>query len=162
VSTVPRGDTYVVQPNDNFSTISEKLYGTSSYFKALQEHNKAKFPHADRLRTGDIVATPAVDVLRQNYPKLCPLQNHLPLPGRSSSFASQRGGRVYVVEEGDTLFDIARFELGKATRWAEIYELNKDVIGEDFNHLRPGTQLTLPAEMQDDTFTRRPSVSVPR
>jgi nucleoid-associated protein YgaU len=85
------------------------------------------------------------------------------LPGRSSSLASQRvGGRSYVVEEGDTLFDIARFELGKATRWAELYELNKDVIGEDFNHLRPGTQLLLPNETSDDSFTRRPGSSVSR
>jgi nucleoid-associated protein YgaU len=160
---VHRGETYVVEPNDSFSTISEKLYGTASYFKALQEHNKAKFPRPDRLRTGDVVSTPSAETLLQKYPNLCPRPNHLPLPGRSSTLTSQRGsGRVYVVEEGDTLFDIARLELGKATRWAEIYELNKDVIGEDFNHLRPGTQLVLPAEARDDSFTRRPGVSLPR
>ena len=46
-----------------------------------------------------------------------------------------------------TLFDIARYELGKATRWAEIYQLNRDQIGADFNHLRPGTQLVLPEDL---------------
>ena len=55
-----------------------------------------------------------------------------------------RGGRTYTVAEGDTLFNIARYELGKASRWAEIYELNRDVLGKDFNYLIPGTQLAMP------------------
>lgn len=162
-ATIQRGDSYVVEPNDSFSSISTKVYGTDAYFKALHEHNKARFPRADQLRTGDVVATPSAEMLTQKYPGLCPKASHVVLPARTSALTSQRGGgRVYVVEEGDTLFDIARFELGKATRWAEIYELNKETIGQDFNHLRPGTQLTLPADLRDDNFTRRPGVGVPR
>jgi nucleoid-associated protein YgaU len=158
-----RGETYAVEPNDNFWTISEKVYGASSYFKALQEHNRSRYPRPDLLKTGDVVATPSLGVLAQKYPSLCPKPQHLPPTGRTSTLTAQRsGGRTYVVEEGDTLFDIARFELGKATRWAEIYELNKELIGEDFNHLRPGTQLTLPADAQDDSFTRRPASSLKR
>ena len=65
------------------------------------------------------------------------------------------GSNVYVVEQGDTLFDIARYELGKASRWAEIYDLNRDVLGEDFDHLSPGTELTLPAKQGADSFTRQ-------
>ena len=36
--------------------------------------------------------------------------------------------------EGDTLFNIARYELGKASRWVEIYEFNRDLLGKDFNY----------------------------
>jgi nucleoid-associated protein YgaU len=54
------------------------------------------------------------------------------------------GGRVYVVREGDTLFDIARSQLGKATRWADIYELNRDQLGRRLDSLTPGTRLTMP------------------
>jgi nucleoid-associated protein YgaU len=63
---------------------------------------------------------------------------------------------VYVVAQGDTLFDIARYELGKASRWAEIYELNRDVLGEDFDYLKPGLELTMPSKGQPtDSFTRQ-------
>jgi len=61
------------------------------------------------------------------------------------------------VAEGDTLFDIARNELGKASRWAEIYALNREQLGEDFDHLAPGTQLILPAGDKVDPVAARPS-----
>ena len=70
------------------------------------------------------------------------------------------GSNVYVVEQGDTLFDIARYELGKASRWAEIYDLNRDVLGEDFDHLSPGTELTLPAKQVADSFTRQDDCAI--
>ena len=66
-----------------------------------------------------------------------------------------RGGRTYTVAEGDTLFNIARYELGKASRWVEIYELNRPVLGKDFNSLTPGIQLTLPEREKSDTLTRQ-------
>ena len=65
---------------------------------------------------------------------------------------------MYVVEEGDTLFDIARYELGKASRWAEIYDLNRNQLGSDYDYLAPGTKLMLPDEQtnQADNITARP------
>jgi nucleoid-associated protein YgaU len=67
-----------------------------------------------------------------------------------------RNGRTYTVAEGDTLFNIARYELGKASRWVDIYELNRDVLGRDFNYLTPGTQLALPEGEKSDSLTRQP------
>jgi len=55
-----------------------------------------------------------------------------------------RPGRTYTVVAGDTLFNIARHELGRASRWTEIYELNRDKLGRDFNSLKPGMKLALP------------------
>jgi LysM repeat protein len=54
------------------------------------------------------------------------------------------GRRIYTVEQGDTLMDISRRQLGKASRWAEILELNRDKLGEDHDYLLPGMQLALP------------------
>jgi hypothetical protein len=84
-------------------------------------------------------------------------------------------GRMYTVTDGDTLFEIARHELGKPSRWAEIYQLNRDVLGEDFDYLRPGTQLILPADAgsvgnpanrlgpsSGNTATRQPDAFYPR
>jgi nucleoid-associated protein YgaU len=67
------------------------------------------------------------------------------------------GGQVYVVEEGDTLLDIARRVLGAASRWVEVYELNRDLLGNDPGCIRPGMQLLLPSEEPGAGFARRPS-----
>jgi nucleoid-associated protein YgaU len=75
-----------------------------------------------------------------------------------SAGARERGDvKTYVVQEGDTLFDIARYQLGRSTRWAEIYELNREALGEDFDFLQPGTELALPAGADEDAITRRPT-----
>lgn len=139
-------DSYVVQPNDNYWTISEKVYGTGAYFKALHEHNRHKYPEAEQIRVGDVVATPAPSILQKSYPDLSP-KSHQPAASQppSTGYAATSGGkRAYMVREGDTLFDIARNQLGKASRWAEIYELNRDQLGKDFDFLTPGMELTMP------------------
>ncbi len=66
------GGSYEVQPNDNFWVISEKVYGSGAYFKALAEHNRGKVGQRDKLRVGDSIATPTIAQLEQTYPDLCP------------------------------------------------------------------------------------------
>jgi nucleoid-associated protein YgaU len=149
---------YVVQPNDTLWSISEKVYGTGGYFKAIAAHNRSSLPRSDQLSVGMRVAVPPAQELEQKYPSLCPKQRHSALVRpRAGGVAPARhaaGGDVYVVEEGDTLFDIARYELGKATRWAEIYELNRDKLGEDFDYLQPGLELRLPQRQDAETIGR--------
>lgn len=55
-----------------------------------------------------------------------------------------RDGVRYTVKEGDTLFAIARRQLG-TTDWTPIYTANRDVIGANPSLLTPGTVLRLPA-----------------
>ncbi|MEX0978033.1 MAG: LysM peptidoglycan-binding domain-containing protein [Pirellulales bacterium] len=140
---------YTVQPNDTLWSISEKVYGTGGYFKAIAAHNRSGLPRSDRLTVGTKVAVPPAGELEEHFPELCPKQRKSvlvkPRAVRATATVPAASGDVYVVEEGDTLFDIARFELGKASRWAEIYELNRGQLGEDFDYLRPGTELRLPA-----------------
>jgi nucleoid-associated protein YgaU len=139
---------YIVRPNDTLWSISEKVYGTGSYFKALAAHNRANLPRSDRLAVGIKIAVPQVGELAQKYPSLCPKERRSalvkPRAVRATATMPGAGGDVYVVQEGDTLFDIARYELGKASRWAEIYGLNRDTLGEDFDYLQPGVELRLP------------------
>jgi nucleoid-associated protein YgaU len=152
-------DTCVVQPNDSYWTISQRVYGTGAYFKALAAHNQQRYPQAERLRTGDVLSVPPADFLAQNYPDLCPRAERVQQIMRTASVEVPRheGSRLYTVQEGDTLFDIARYELGKAVRWIDIYELNRNTIGDDFNYLRPGMQLLLPVDGPLEKFTRAPS-----
>jgi nucleoid-associated protein YgaU len=149
-ASAPRRDdgTYKVRPNDNFWTISEKLYGTGAYFKALAEMNRDRSSRDDHLRVGTVLQAPTVDELEKNYPDLCPKANHRRQAGalRTVSVSTMQGmgRRIYTVEQGDTLMDISRRQLGKASRWAEILELNRDKLGEDHDYLLPGMQLALP------------------
>ena len=64
--------TYTVAPNDSFWTISQKVYGTGSYFKAIQRHNRKPGSQADGLEIGEKIMVPPVETLQQKYPSLCP------------------------------------------------------------------------------------------
>lgn len=148
----PPSGKYVVQPNDSFWTISQKVYGTGGYFKALYYHNRERFPRPDRLEVGAAIVTPPVEELYQRYPNLCPRPERRAtsaprarLAGGERSYGGSRG-RSYLVQEGDTLFHIAKFELGDVSRWGEIYELNRDLLGDDFDYLVPGSTLVLPED----------------
>lgn len=142
------GGVFVVRPNDTFWTIAEALYGSGDYFKALIEHNRQQHPLPDRLSVGDKVLAPPLQELVQNHADLCPKQRRPATGIAVSSGAVARGGREYVIREGDTLYDIARYEMGDATRWVEIYNLNKQLMTADFDYLKPGTRIALPARVR--------------
>jgi nucleoid-associated protein YgaU len=155
--------TYLVQPNDNYWRISEKVYGTGTYYKALAHHNRAKIPNDHELHPGDVVMAPDASELHKAYPDLCPTPTHLEAAQRRALAAGRPAplgaGRVYVVQEGDNLFDIARYELGKPTRWTEIVDLNREVLGpslQDLNYLTPGMKLLLPQDRPAGELSRRP------
>lgn len=155
--------TYKVQPNDSYWKIAERLYGNGAYFKALAEHNIHRQASPDRLQPGTLISAPTVAELERSYPDLCPKANHRvasaarsPVMGAS---AISGGRRTYVVQAGDTLVDIAKFELGKQSRWSEIYDLNRDRLGEDFDYLAPGTQLVLPDKDPGVILSKRPGDS---
>lgn len=156
----PADGKYRVRPSDNYWHISERLYGSGAYFKALAEHNRDRIGRPDRLLPGTTLAAPSAKELEEKYPDLCPKPNHQRKPGSRfanvSSGARLAGRRTYKVESGDTLFDIAKHELGSPGRWGEIYELNRDVLGDDYDYLSPGLELVLPDAPRPDTLTRNP------
>jgi nucleoid-associated protein YgaU len=150
-----------VQFDDNYWSISQKLFGTGGYFQALARHNEKKYPREDKLKSGDVILAPSAAELEKLYPELCPS------PARRNPAESQprtagpttrpEGGRMYVVQSGDTLYDIARRELGKPSRWREIYDLNKDLISKQWLDLSPGTQILLP-DAGPGSVSQRPGV----
>ncbi|MBI2827318.1 MAG: LysM peptidoglycan-binding domain-containing protein [Planctomycetia bacterium] len=162
--------TYIVEPNDSFWSISQKVYGTGGYFKAIQRHNRKPGSRAAGLSIGEKILVPPADVLEQKYPDLCPKRRGASGAGDrtgqafpASSHGGAHLGRVYVVQEGDTLFDIAKYELGKASRWAEIYDLNRQTLGDDHDYVAPGTRLILPdAGAASDALTSRPATQYQR
>jgi nucleoid-associated protein YgaU len=54
--------------------------------------------------------------------------------------------RRYTVQVGDSLWNIAADFMGSGARWEELYEANRDVIGDDPMNLRAGIVITIPAD----------------
>lgn len=52
----------------------------------------------------------------------------------------------YLVEKGDCLWNIAKRIYGDGSRWQEIYEANKSVVGGNPNLIYPGQELTIPTD----------------
>ncbi|MGR6761739.1 LysM peptidoglycan-binding domain-containing protein [Paenibacillus sp. T2-29] len=51
--------------------------------------------------------------------------------------------KTYTVKSGDSLSKIAKLELGDSSQWSRIYQLNKKVIGQNPNSIKPGQKLVL-------------------
>lgn len=68
-------------------------------------------------------------------------EKSLPMLLSDSKSSAEEG--YYVVVRGDTLSGIAQRELGSASRWPEIYKLNKDII-KDPNLIYPGQKIKIP------------------
>jgi nucleoid-associated protein YgaU len=110
-------------------------YGDAGLASVLTEANP---PLADRstLTVGMVLRIPDRDTaLRTELSRA---------PSPASDTSNRRQQNRYHVTSGDTLYTIALNRLSDGSRWPEIYELNKDVIGEDAGLLRVGMVLKLP------------------
>ena len=58
--------------------------------------------------------------------------------------AAEKAKRTYVVKSGDSLSKIAKQVYEDAKRWPEIYEANKELIGDNPNLIKPGQKLISP------------------
>lgn len=72
-------------------------------------------------------------------------------PPRGSTFSTPGrgvetippGGKKYVVQDGDTLMDLAHRYYGSSEKYNVIYQANRDQLGAP-DRLRPGMTLTIP------------------
>lgn len=152
---------YVVQPGDNYWTISKQLYGSGRYFQALAKHNASVAADPQKLKPGMQIATPPGSELETRYRAEMPLTATNPT---ATSQPTNSGGRAprdgeadpgffldsdgvprYRIGTADTLSLIARNHLGRSSRWVQIYEMNRDIL-KDGNTLSVGTVLHLPPD----------------
>jgi nucleoid-associated protein YgaU len=56
----------------------------------------------------------------------------------------EAGGATYFTSAGDTLWHVAEVMYGDGSRWPEIYEADKKLIGNDPDKLGVGLELNIP------------------
>ncbi|MBI1347754.1 LysM peptidoglycan-binding domain-containing protein [bacterium] len=144
--------TYEVQHTDSFWTISKQVYGTGRYFQALAKHNATVANDPQKLKPGSIIETPPAEVLETRYRAEIPLANAADTASTAVGeeddagfFVDDTGRAMYRVGSNDTLSSISKAHLGRASRWIQIFEMNRTIL-KDGNTLKVGAVLQLPAD----------------
>lgn len=150
---------HTVQPGENYWSISRKFYGTPRFNLALAASNSQRIPDPRKMRPGMKVLIPSIGAMRSTYPKLCPKDlatGEVATSGQKEGFSiDQSGNAWFVVGSDDTLGSIAQKHLGRASRWIQVYQLNRQSVP-DPNKLPIGTKLRLPSDASDVRIAQEP------
>ncbi|RMG13442.1 MAG: LysM peptidoglycan-binding domain-containing protein [Planctomycetota bacterium] len=141
---------YVVRKGQTLRDVARTLFGDPGRWRELYERNRGVLPDPDTLREGvtlayDIAQATAREVAARRAarattePASAPTSAPPSAPPASAPRPATRE-RTYTVRKGDTLYAIARRELGSGARWRELVDLN----GLSSEHVRAGTVLRLP------------------
>lgn len=122
--------TVTVEAEDTIWTVAERHYPSIQYAHALWRHNREKFPHPRDLAVGAAIEIPSPEYLRAAYPETFKPEEE-EVVQRVEPPAPTRQYRTYTVQAGDSLFSIARSELGATARWVELFRMNRPIVGDD-------------------------------
>ena len=138
--------TYTIQRADRLIDLAREEYGDGSLWKAI----KAVNPGIDenRLEIGATIYIPTEADARRLVQAALNQETPPPPKPRADRDQPPAGRATYVVERGDTLTKIARDVLNDATRWREIFDLNRDKL-ESADILQVGMELRLPPLEKD-------------
>lgn len=139
---------YTVKADESYWSISQKLYGSARYFQALAEHNRHRVGDPKQLRPGMKILVPEAEIMDKLYARIIPGANQRDEAGEllpEGLFFTNNGQPMYRVGKEDTLSDIAMKHLGRASRWVEIYNLNKEKLPTP-DRLKDGVVLKMPGD----------------
>ena len=133
-----------VRDKDTYWTISKRMYGTARYFSSLALYNQHRIRDPKKLREGMKVLCPDPKTLESRYPEF--FRGLKPRAKKPTGFFLTETGRpAYRVGERETLSEISQKHLGRASRWMQIYQLNRKTLTEP-DKLKPGIVLQLPED----------------
>jgi nucleoid-associated protein YgaU len=148
---------YTWKAGDTFPALAQRFYGDPSRLATLKRLNegRSEVQPGERVLVPifdlDAVQTPAAPIhaaaanavssktspaaaMNASAPKPEPATSKLPTP---------TGARTHLVKDGESLWKIAKQELGSGARWNEIYEANRDVLPSP-EALHTGQKLRVP------------------
>ena len=136
--------TYTVRPNDSFWTIAKRVYGSGEYARALAQYNSSRVD-PQSLTVSAQIMTPPAETLEQQFPGLCPSRG-LTSSAASTANAAPAGTRVYIVDQEESVMEIARRELGSILYCSQVYALNQEQLSGNVDRVKPGVRLLLPIQ----------------
>ncbi|MDG2387823.1 MAG: LysM peptidoglycan-binding domain-containing protein [Planctomycetaceae bacterium] len=153
--------TYKVQSGDSYWSISRQAYGSPLYYRALAEFNEKAIPNPENMTAGTAIQIPSSNDLERRYPHLVSTKRSInpativktSAEQNQNFFNDEAGTPVYRVQKNDTLTGIAQKYLGRASRWIQIYELNRNNLANP-NNLKIDTLLKLPHDASRVKFVR--------
>lgn len=156
---------YIIKKDDSLWKIAERDLGSGHRWKYLYELNKDKIENFSKLKAGTSIDIPIeteeqrskLEVKELNEIKETAAQlkagifvdqpieteeqiNKIQVKEQKPVLVA---AREYLVKNGDSLWKIAKQELGDGNRWKDIFELNKEKI-KDPQNLKIGQKLYLP------------------
>lgn len=154
---------YVVSDGDNLGSIAKRFYGPDEgnrWVNSLKifEANRGVLESPHKLVIGQKIVVPPLKAPRPDEDKLTDGlagslfeqvrsigKKLLPPADAPKPVPKAKPGRQYVVQEDDSLWQIATKQLGDPVRYKEIVKLNPGVLKDENTTLRIGMQLNLPA-----------------
>lgn len=127
--------TYTVKKGDSFRKIARILLGDEERYTQIMALNPDVDPRY--LRVGQEILVPAKGGVAPGG------AGNAVARSKGSPATPSASGRIYVVQKGDTLFQISRKFYGNASGWKKIYAANRAIIP-DPGRLPVGLKLRIP------------------
>lgn len=145
---------YVVKPGDTLSRIAAMHYGSRSsrFVDAIVDANRGVISNPDMVRAGVELMLPVLQgraASSRQAPGHQQVEDNRIVNSASSTQSTtpndERPIRWYQIKKNDRYVSIARSQLGDASRWRELFELNKDKFP-DPQRIREGVRIKLPVD----------------
>lgn len=131
--------------DESFWTLSQRVYGSGQYFRALHAHVQQSQPSLVSLPAHRRIAIPSLEDLRRDFGALFPEAN-----AQTKTSSGDRPYRIegswVIIDRPINLFDLARDIYGQASRFSDLVEANQDRLSPNIGAmdvLPSGTRLRL-------------------
>ena len=130
---------YTIQAGDTLSEIASRFLGHASAWHEIHEANRDVLPDPENIPAGQRIRIPGLAKDDRTIPNAAAVQPRL----ATNTKSRDQRYETYVVQEGDTLIEIARQKYGRAARFVDILDANQNQL-RDGRDLRAGMVIRLP------------------
>lgn len=146
-SYLPEMKFYTWQQGDSLRSIATKYYGDATKLTILRRNNEGR----QDVQPGEKILIPVFDGDAPIASELAAASDSVasakPVNAGATKVATAKdasgGPRTHVVKDGESLWKIAKQELGSGARWKEIFEANRDVLSTP-DAVHTGLRLRIP------------------